>query len=133
MKKRKECGVVDGQVGGKKSPEAQGECWRACKSRVQERAPKAQGEHRSPRRSVGRLGRASKREHRRPRESATGLERAPEAQGERQRFRKNRGPERAETQGERRGKRECKLRGIARVSWSRGKSKSGRVGRMKMG
>ena len=41
--------------------------------------------------------------------------------------------ERTETQGKRRGKRECKLRRIARVSWSRGKSKSGRVGRMKMG
>ena len=101
MTKWKEWGVVDGQVCGKKSPEAQGERWRACKSGVQERAPKAQGEHRSPRRSVGRSGRSPKRERRRPKESATELERAREAQGECQRFRKNGGPERAEPQGER--------------------------------
>ena len=133
MKKWKECGVVDGQVCGKKSPKAQGERWRACKSGVQGRAPKGLGEYRSPRRSVRRSGRARKRAHRRPRESATGLERAPEAKGGCRRFRKNGGQERAETQGKPRGKRECKLRAIARVSWSRGKSKSGRVGRMKMG
>ena len=72
MKKRKECGVVDGQVCGKKSPKAQGEHRRGCKSGVQERAPKAQAEHKSLRRSVGRSGRALKREYRRPRESVTG-------------------------------------------------------------
>ena len=118
MKKRKEYGVVDGQLCGKKSREAQGVRWRACKSGVQGRAPKAQGEYRSPRRNVRRSGRVPKRARRRPRESATGLERAPEAQGGCRRFRKDGGQERAETQGKRRGKRECKLRGIARVSWS---------------
>ena len=95
MKKRKECCAVDGQVCGKKSSEAQGERWRVCKSGVQERAPKAQGEHRSPRRSVRRAGRAPKRARRRPRESATGLERVPEAQGGCGRFRKNGDPRKA--------------------------------------
>ena len=106
MKKRKECGVVYGQVCGKKSPRES---------------------------SGGPVGAEIKKERRRPRESAIGVERAPEAQGGCRRFRKNGGQERAETQGKRRGKRECKLRGIARVSWSRGKIQSGRVGRMKMG
>ena len=60
MKKRKEYGAVDGQVGGKKSagspgrpPEAQGEYQRTCKSGVQERAPEAQGERRGSRKNRG--------------------------------------------------------------------------------
>ena len=97
MKKWKECGAVDEQACGKKSPEAQGERWRACTSGVQERAPKAQGEHRSLRSSVGRSGRAPKRERGRPRESAGGSART-EAQRERRPKESDEGRERVQTQ-----------------------------------
>ena len=76
--------------------------WKVRKSGFQEPAPKAQGE-------CHRL-----------RESAGGPGRVPEVQKERRRRRERRPNESGEG------------REIARVSWSRGKSQSGRVGRRKM-
>ena len=76
--------MVDGQVGGKKSPEAQGERRRACKSGVHERAPKARGEQRSPRASTEAQEEEALegQEERSSRESAAGPGRAPEVQKE---------------------------------------------------
>jgi len=62
--------------------EAQGERRGARKSGAQERAPKAQGEHRSPRRSIERLGRAELKRERRRSSKSGGQGRALEVQKE---------------------------------------------------